>query len=176
MHGARERAGFKEPPVQKTPVFRLSVLWTYSHTRRHLPTSSAMNRDKPMPMGARKVPSCFSAASMKIVKVNCAVKSISITTPCAGVVPPPSVIPTLRPPWKSPYTIYEAMIVPTVCVTQRRAQRVQVIAPMSAIPREISKTLVSIDSSWRTVKIGMQWMGCEHITGLNKPLLIRKKV
>ena len=34
------------------------------------PVSSAMNNDRPMPMGAMKVALCFSAASMKMVKTN----------------------------------------------------------------------------------------------------------
>ena len=38
-----------------------------------------MNKDKPIPIGARKVPLCFSAASMKMVKTSMAVVNISMT-------------------------------------------------------------------------------------------------
>jgi hypothetical protein len=39
-------------------------------------TPSELELASPIPTGAMKVPSCFSVASMKIVKTNCAVKNI----------------------------------------------------------------------------------------------------
>lgn len=67
--------------------------------------------------------------------------------------------------------MYEAIIVPTVCVTQRRAQRVQLIAPMSAIPSEIWCVLGKQESQFDSV-VKQE----DHTTGLNKPPLIRKNV
>jgi hypothetical protein len=43
------------------------------------PDISAMNRESPMPMGAKNVPLCFSAARRKMVMTSWAVKNISIT-------------------------------------------------------------------------------------------------
>lgn len=60
--------------------------------------NSAMNSDRPIPRGAMNVPLCFSAANMKIVKTNCIVKNISMNSPWATVVGPPSVVATLKPP------------------------------------------------------------------------------
>ena len=47
----------------------------------NVPTSSAMKRLNPIPTGAMKLPWCFSAASMNIVKTSCAVRISSIITP-----------------------------------------------------------------------------------------------
>jgi len=57
-----------------------------------------MNKASPIPMGARKVPLCFSAASMKMVKTSSAVKNISMNKPRAMEVPPPRVVETFRGP------------------------------------------------------------------------------
>jgi len=48
---------------------------------KYTPESSAMKRESPMPIGAKKVPLCFSAASKKMVITSCAVRNISITVP-----------------------------------------------------------------------------------------------
>ncbi len=45
--------------------FRVDDMWVDSEGRR-LPASSAMKSARPMPIGARNVPLCFSAASMKL--------------------------------------------------------------------------------------------------------------
>ena len=42
----------------------------HAGNRRELPDSSAINNDSPIPTGARYVPLCFSAASIKIVKTS----------------------------------------------------------------------------------------------------------
>jgi len=51
-----------------------------------------------MPMGARKVALCFSAASMKIVKTRREVMNISKKTPWAGVMPACRVVLAFRGP------------------------------------------------------------------------------
>jgi len=57
-----------------------------------------MNKESPIPIGARKVPLCFSAASMKMVKTSSEVRNISMNKPRAMDVPPPRVVETLRGP------------------------------------------------------------------------------
>jgi len=47
----------------------------------NVPASSATNKDKPIPIGAIKVSRDFSAASMRMVKTNWAVRNISKKTP-----------------------------------------------------------------------------------------------
>lgn len=55
-------------------------------------------------MGAMKLPACFSAASMKIVKTSCAVRSISIKTPWAIVVVVARVVLTFSAPVNRAWT------------------------------------------------------------------------
>lgn len=111
-----------------------------------------MKRESPMPIGAKKVPLCFSAASKKIVITSCAVKNISMTVsvlvdapfipidiylhkPCATEVPPPRVVATFMGPGNVAYTTPEAAMLPKICATKTRAARVQPTAPIKAIPR-----------------------------------------
>ena len=46
---------------------------------KYTPDSSETNRDKPIPIGARKLPLCFSTARMRMVKTSSAVRNISMT-------------------------------------------------------------------------------------------------
>lgn len=114
--------------------------------------SSAMNSAKPMPTGARKVPLCFSAASMKIVKISMAVVNISMTaprsasaislafakiysqTPCAIDVFPPSVVLTFIGPGNNAETSPALAILPKSCATTTTPALTHLTAPMSAIP------------------------------------------
>ena len=77
---------------------------------RLLPVSSAMNKESPMPTGAIKVPLCFSAASMNIVKTSSVVKNISMKRACTIEQPPPSDVCTLRGPGKRQDTTAAAAI------------------------------------------------------------------
>lgn len=85
--------------------------------------SSAMNNDRPIPMGAMKVARCFSAANMKIVKTSCIVKNISMNRPCTTVVGFARVVATLNPPGWRPYTTPEAAIAPSICAMMIRMPR-----------------------------------------------------
>lgn len=76
MQGPNERAGLRDPPVKYTPQ------------------SSETKSARPMPMGARNVALCFSAASMKITKTSSAVRNISRNRPWAVLVLPPRVVET----------------------------------------------------------------------------------
>jgi hypothetical protein len=99
----------------------------------YIPANSAMNNARPIPIGARNVPLCFSAASMKlfhiqlfgsiplynetyIVKMSCAVKNISIKTPRSklvfGLVL--RVVRISRGPGNNPDTTAAAAIAPTI--------------------------------------------------------------
>lgn len=102
--------------------------------RGDLPVNSATKRASPIPTGAMKLPVCFSAANMKIVKTRDIVKSISMMTPCAIVVVALSSVLTFRPPVKRPFTIAAAAIAATICVTKRSVARTMVMAPMRYIP------------------------------------------
>jgi hypothetical protein len=105
-HGPKDRVGLRLPPVKNTP------------------TISATKSDNPMPMGARKVALCFSAASMKIVKTSRDVRNISRNTPMAGVTPLPRVVETLRGPGRIAETTPAAAMPASIWeMKQRRARR-----------------------------------------------------
>jgi len=59
-----------------------------------IPISSAINNDRPILTYAMKLPACFPAASMKIVKTSCILSSVSVIVPCAILVITLSVVPT----------------------------------------------------------------------------------
>ena len=141
------------------------------------PTSSAMKRLNPIPTGAMKFPWCFSAASMNIVKTSWAVRIISIITPWALVVPPPSVVETASLPWNKACTIYAATMPATIWMTKRRTPRTIEMAPMRTMPtvtcfrisngfRKQISTLAR--HAGRKVRDGLT-------AGLNNPPLMRKK-
>ena len=71
-----------------------------------------MKSDNPIPIGAIKVPLCFSAASMKIVKTSSAVKNISMNRPWTIEVPPPRFVRTVRGPGKRAEQMAAAVIPP----------------------------------------------------------------
>ena len=73
-----------------------------------------MNSERPIPIGARNVPLCFSAASMRIVKMSKAVQNISINRPRGMETPAARVVRTLRSPGNSVDTTAEAAIPPTI--------------------------------------------------------------
>lgn len=88
-----------------------------------LPVSSAMNNDNPIPTGAMKVPLCFSAASMKIVKTSSAVRNISMKRPCVTDVPPDRLVRTVKGPGKSADTMAAAVMPPRIWETARKRPR-----------------------------------------------------
>lgn len=73
-----------------------------------------MNRARPIPIGAINVPLCFSAASMKIVKTNSAVRNISIKRPRTIDVPPPKLVVKVMGPGKRAETIAAAAMPPII--------------------------------------------------------------
>lgn len=81
---------------------------------KSLPAIIAINSASPMPTGARNVLFCFSAASIKTVKTSRAVKNISMNTPCAIDVPPPSCVRTLSGPGNNAETTAAAVIPPSI--------------------------------------------------------------
>ena len=89
-----------------------------------------MNRDNPMPMGARKVPLCFSAASMRMVKTNMAVRNISMNRPLTIEVPPPSVVDTFIALGKRQETTPAAAMAPRIWPMKTRRPRSHLHAPM----------------------------------------------
>ena len=121
----------------------MEVSWSWE-PGENVPTSSAMKRLSPIPTGAMKLPWCFSAASMNIVKTSCAVRISSIITPCAIVVPPPSSVETARSPWNRALTIYAATMPATVWMMKRRRPRTIEMAPMSTMPTVTWSTLAFI--------------------------------
>ena len=102
---------------------------------KYTPANSATNRDRPIPTGAKKVPLCFSAASMRMVKTRRAVRNISMNSPRAMDVSPPRVVETLRGPGKSADTTPEAAIEPRSWARKIRPARNQGTAPMRAMAR-----------------------------------------
>ena len=106
-----------------------------SSHRINSPASSAIKRDSPMPTGAMNVPLCFSAASMKIVNTSCAVRNISMNSPCALLVPPLRDVVTARGPGNKALTIPADAIAPSICAMKTRAPRIKGTAPMRQRPR-----------------------------------------
>lgn len=98
--GPKLRAGFKLPPVKKTP------------------TISATNNAMPIPTGARNVALCFSAASMKTVKTSKEVRNISRKTPRAGDIPALNVVLTDKGPGTRAWTTPAAAIPASICATK----------------------------------------------------------
>lgn len=116
-HGPKLLEGFSEPPVKNTP------------------TISATNNAKPIPIGAKKVALCFSAASIKIVKTRRDVRNISRKTPCAIEVLAPRVVETLKGPGRMADTTAAALIPASICAIKHRIARVAVRAPTRYRPR-----------------------------------------
>jgi hypothetical protein len=94
-----------------------------------------MKSASPIPTGAMNVPACFSAASMKMVKTNCAVRIISMKNPCAIVVVALNVVLTFNPPENRTLTRAAATIPPRTWTITRSAARKMVIEPISHIPK-----------------------------------------
>lgn len=88
-----------------------------------------------LPTGAMKVPLCFSAASMKMVKTSWAVKNISMNKPCATVVPPPSVVCTFSLPGNMQLTSAAAVKPPKICATNSSAPLIHGSAPIRHMPK-----------------------------------------
>jgi hypothetical protein len=102
-----------------------------------------MNKARPMPIGAMKVERCFSAASMKMQKMSCAVKNISMNKPRTADVSGLSVVRTESGPGKSADTTPAAAIAPRICEMIRSAALIQPIAPMRAIAMVTWRSQVS---------------------------------
>lgn len=116
MAGAILRAGLREPPVKRTPV------------------SSAMRRESPMHIGAMNVALCFSAASMKMVKTNPAVKDISMKRPWTTDVPAPRFVVTVRGPGNRHETTAAAEMAPHSWAKNKSSPLKYVTAPTRHIP------------------------------------------
>ncbi len=114
---------------------RLSEELFEQDTAEGVPVSSAMKSARPMPMGAMYVALCFSAANMKMVKTNCAVRNISMKTPCTTFVPPPSDVRITRGPGNRTLTMPALDMAPAIWEMTMRSPRNQDIAPMRHIPR-----------------------------------------
>lgn len=117
--GPNERAGFTEPPVKYTPKKGCQFRVLGNGEGVGLPVSSAIKSERPIPMGAIKVPLCFSAASMKMVKTSSAERNISMKRPCTTEVPPPRFVRTVRGPGNSAEHIAAAVIPPSICAMTR---------------------------------------------------------
>lgn len=78
-----------------------------------------MKSANPMPTGARKVALCFSAASMKMVNINMAVRNISIKTPRVTDVYGFKVVRTASGPGNTACTAAAAAIPATIWVMIR---------------------------------------------------------
>jgi hypothetical protein len=101
----------------------------------YTPPSSAMNKLKPMPIGARNVPLCFSAASMKIVKTSCAVRNISMKRPRVTDVPGTSVVRTSMGPGNRAETRPADAMPPMIWAMKTTKPRNQPTAPMRHMPK-----------------------------------------
>jgi hypothetical protein len=112
----------------------LGLIFHYGWSVEATPVSSAINREIPIPTGARNVLLCFSAASIKIVKTSWKVRNISIKRPCTTEVPPPRVVETLRGPGKMHETRAAATIPARICVGISRAARTKSRAPTRRSP------------------------------------------
>jgi hypothetical protein len=82
-----------------------------------------------------KVALCFSAANIKIVKTNCAVRNISINNPCTTLVSPPSVVCTFKAPGNMHSTSALATMPPRIWLRKSRTPRNQGSAPMRHMPK-----------------------------------------
>jgi len=100
-----------------------------------------MKSERPMPMGAMYVALCFSAANMKMVKTNCAVRNISMKTPCTAFVPPPSDVRITKGPGNKILTMPALDMAPAIWETTMRNPRIQDIAPMRHNPRVTLSTV-----------------------------------
>jgi hypothetical protein len=115
-----------------------------------------------------KVPLCFSAANIKMVKTSCAVKNISMKSPWTIVVFPPRVVRTFRSPGNMHWTKPAAAIPPRIWVINNKRPRTQGNAPIRHMPNVTCASDVSMLTSYRDRRI-------KSLTaGLNKPPLIRK--
>ena len=104
-----------------------------------------MNSDSPIPIGAIKVPLCFSAASMKIVKTSCAVRNISMKRPRTTEVPADRFVRTRSGPGKRAETTAAAAMPPRICDITTNTPRTQGTAPMRHMPNDTCQSF----SLWR---------------------------
>ena len=88
-----------------------------------------------MPIGARNVALCFSAASMNMVKTRSEVRNISRKTPCAAETPEPSVVDTLSGPGRMALTTPAEAIPANIWARKQRTARVGPMAPIRYRPR-----------------------------------------
>ena len=93
-----------------------------------------MNSAMPTPTGATKVALLFSTASMKIAKTSSAVRNISMKTPRAMDVPPPSPVCTAMGPGKRPETTAEAAMAPSIWAMKMMRPRSQGRASIKQSP------------------------------------------
>lgn len=93
-----------------------------------------MKSASPMPMGARKVDLCFSAASMKTVKTSMVVSNISMKRPRTTEVAR-SVVRTFIAEGKSADTTPAEAMPARISVKKMSVPRSQPMAPMRHMPR-----------------------------------------
>lgn len=85
-----------------------------------------------MPMGARKVARCFSAASMKMAKMSSAVQIASMNTPRVTDTLSANAVRTANGPGSRPDTTAAAAIAPTIWASIRRNAFAHPMAPTRA--------------------------------------------
>jgi hypothetical protein len=117
-----------------------------------------MNRASPMPMGARKVALCFSAASMKMQKISSAVNSISINKPRTMEVPGPNLVRTARFPGNRAETMPAAAMPARICDRINKAAFNQVIAPINARATETCEVSISDVLAYVTCNEAYCWI------------------
>jgi hypothetical protein len=83
---------------------------------------------------AQKLPLCFSAANMKMVKISSAVSIISMNSPCTTVVPPPKLVCTANGPGNIQLTRAAAVNPPKICTIKSRKPRSHGSAPIRHMP------------------------------------------
>jgi hypothetical protein len=93
-----------------------------------------MKSDSPIPMGAMKVPLCFSVANIKIVNTNWALKNISMKRPCTVEVPPANPVLNVTGPGKRAETMAADAMPPRICDTKSQSPLHQGTAPTMHIP------------------------------------------
>jgi hypothetical protein len=90
-----------------------------------------IKRAMPMPMGARKVALCLTAASMMTLKTSIVVVNISIKTPLTMLVSPFSLTSTAMGPGNRADTTPAAAMAPIICAMKTTMQRMAGTARMS---------------------------------------------
>jgi hypothetical protein len=128
--GAEGTSWVERPAGEQNP-YRCQC--TGEETRdNHSPASSAMKSASPIPIGARKVALCFSAASMKMQKMSSKVRNASMNKPRTTDVFVDKVVRTARGPGNRAETTAAAQIPARSCVMMSSIALTKGTAPISA--------------------------------------------